>query len=201
MKTTHYQFTKPSFECSWNVDIKPRKHRITDSFYDDEDENISSDFLKFSVDCTRPRPGFGSTSDPDFFDCLYFFIKDYNDKYKNLKMKKEHQSYVHDGCTSSPMMVFLNVKNGVGFVSYCPLLEGMTDFKFEKHMWGSFRIKKEDMLNFLNKWSKKMKFRSVVIDFSPASVLWSIKNFETHIEILKKENEELKKQLKKKPSI
>ena len=38
--------------------------------------------------------------------------------------------------------VFVNVKNGVTIVSYCPLLEGMTDFKFEKHLFGSFRIKK-----------------------------------------------------------
>jgi len=157
MKTTHYNFTKPNFECSWDVDIKPRKHRITGDYFDGIS---SSDFNKFINEVTPPRPSFGNTSNPDFFDDLYLFVKNYNDKYKNLKMKKEHQSYVYDGCTSSPMMVSLNVKNGVGVVGYCPLLEGMTDFKFEKHMWGSFRIKKEDMLNFLNKWSKKVKFQN-----------------------------------------
>ncbi len=156
MKTTHYQFTKPTFECSWDVNIKPRKHKITGDYFDDE--TSTSDFTKFALESSRPRPSF--SNEPDFFDNLYLFVKNYNDKYKNLKMKKEHQSYEHDGCTSSPMMISLNVKNGVGYVSYCPLLEGMTDFKYEKHMWGSFRIKKEDMLNFLNKWSKKMKFQN-----------------------------------------
>ena len=160
MKTTHYKFTKPNFECSWNVDIKPRKHRITDFYYDHEDEKCSSDFVKFSNQTTQLWFPFGNNAEPDFFDFLYLFVKNYNDKFKNLKMKKEHQSHEHDGCTSSPMMVFVNVKNGVTIVSYCPLLEGMTDFKYEKHMWGSFRIKKEDMLNFLNKWSKKIKFQN-----------------------------------------
>ena len=158
MKTTHYKFTKPTFECSWDVDIKPRKNRITGDYF--EDETSSPDFNKFINEITSPRPSFGNNTEPDFFNYLYLFVKNYNDKFKNLKMKKEHQSYEHDGCTSSPMMVFVNVKNGVTIVSYCPLLEGMTDFKYEKHMWGSFRIKKEDMLKFLNKWSKKINFQN-----------------------------------------
>ena len=197
MKTNYYQFTKPTFECSWDVDIKPRKNRITGDYFDDE--TSTSDFAKFALKASRPRPSF--SDEPDFFDNLYLFVKNYNDKYKNLKMKKEHQiENDYDNKTSSPMIISLNVKNGVGYVSYCPLLEGMTDFEFEKHMFGSFRIKKEDMLNFINEWSKKMKFHPEVIG-SPIAVPWTIKDYETYVEILKKENEELKKQLEKKPSI
>jgi hypothetical protein len=173
------------------VDIKPRKHRITGDYFDDE--TSSPDFNKFINEITSPRPSFGNTSNPDFFDDLYLFVKNYNDKYNNLKMKKEHQ-FDEGNRTTSPMLVSLNVKNGIGVVGYCPLLEGMTNFKFERHMFGGFRIKKVDMLDFLNKWSKKVKFqnKSEVVG-SPIKVPWTKKDYENYIEILKKQIKELQR--------
>lgn len=62
----------------------------------------------------------------------------------------------------------------------------------------------EDIVTLFKNYSMKNqvemeKIHPEVIG-SPIAVPWTIKDYETYVEILKKENEELKKQLKKEPS-
>lgn len=94
----------------------------------------------------------------EFIHSLYKFCLNYNETFKKLRMKKEHQSEDHMlGGLHSPMDIIISVKNGVGEFDYSPF--DQFDIKHEKKMWGSFKIKKEDMMKFINDFSKKKKFQ------------------------------------------
>ena len=145
-KTTHHEFKNSTFDVMWDVDIKPKKHNLQSDYdnYNTRDEEVSPDILKLM-------------NHDDFSEKLYDFVRNYNEKYKTLKMKKEHQKDEGWGETSSMMTVCLEVRNGVGCVSWFPLLED--EHEYEKKMWGDFKIKKVDMMKFINDFSKKVKFQ------------------------------------------
>lgn len=150
-KTTPYEFKNSKFDIMWDVNIKPRKHDVFstyDNFLKGDDEQ--------SPDIKKLREF------PKFDDELYDFVKNYNEKYKTLKMKKEHQ---HDGDFGKESLITtcLEVENGVGYVGWFPLLD---EHEYEKNMWGDFKIKKVDMMKFINDFSKKVKFQ-----YNPNSIV------------------------------
>ncbi len=145
-KTTPYEFKNSTFDFLLDVDIKPKKHKIVSVYenYNTNEEDVSPDILRLM-------------KDDDFLSELYEFVKNYNEKYKTLKMKKEHQTYneYHDK-TESLITIGIEVRNGEGSVGYFPLLEHENEY--EKKMWGDFKIRKVDMMKFINDFSKKKKF-------------------------------------------
>ena len=162
-KTTPYEFKNSKFDIMWDVNIKPRKHDVFstyDNFLKGDDEQ--------SPDIKKLREF------PKFDDELYDFVKNYNEKYKTLKMKKEHQ---HDGDFRKESLITtcLEVENGVGYVGWFPLLD---EHEYEKNMWGDFKIKKTDMMKFINDFSKKIKFQynpnSIVDEFKRVGNWYSL---------------------------
>lgn len=145
-KTTPYEFKNSTFDFLLDVDIKPKKHKIVSVYenYNTNKKDVSPDILKLM-------------KDDDFHSELYEFVKNYNEKYKTLKMKKEHQTYnEYFDKLEALVTIGLEVRNGEGSVGYFPLLEHENEY--EKKMWGDFKIKKVDMMKFINDFSKKKKF-------------------------------------------
>lgn len=172
-KATPYVFKNPNFQiyCVSNIgkkDIDIYDEDIQDVYNgdDEEDTPISPDIREMIYEHL------------EFNDSLYKFCLNYNEKFKKLRMKKEHQSIDHMyGGLHSPMDITISVKNGVGEFDYSPF--DQFDVKHEKKMWGSFKIKKEDMMKFINDFSKKVKFQydpnTVVENFKRVGNWYSLK--------------------------
>ncbi len=150
MKKTYYKFPKTttSFNIMYDVDII-KGHSIND---------IDTDFEFTYEPSNNIKRLLSGIDEYDFFKDLYSFVKNYNTKFKNIKMKKEYRSM--DGMTdesSAPIMVFVEMKRGKCKVSYSPLLQ---EDGYDDNVMDSFIVDIDDMLKFLNKWSKKTDFQN-----------------------------------------
>jgi hypothetical protein len=150
MKKTYYEFPKTttSFNIMYDVDII-RGHSIDDIDTDFEFTYEPSNNIKRLLD---------GVDEYNFFKDLYSFVKNYNTKFKNIKMKKEyHSTNGMNGKPSAPIMVFVEMKRGKCKVSYSPVLQ---EDGYDDNVMDSFVIDIDDVLKFLNKWSKKTDFQN-----------------------------------------
>ena len=150
MEKTYYEFPKTttSFNIMYDVDII-KGHSIND---------IDTDFEFTYEPSNNIKRLLSEIDEYDFFKDLYNFVKNYNTKFKKIKMKKEYRST--DGMTdesSAPIMVFVEMKRGKCKVSYSPLLQ---EDGYDENVMDSFIVDIDDMLKFLNKWSKKTDFQN-----------------------------------------
>lgn len=149
MKKNYYEFPKTttSFNVMYDVDII-RGHSI---------EDIDSGF-ELTYEPSNNVKRLLDEVDDYFYEDLYNFVKNYNTKFKNIKMKKEyHSTNGMNGKPSAPIMVFVEMKRGKCKVSYSPLLQ---EDGYDENVMDSFVIETEYMLKFLNKWSKKTNFQN-----------------------------------------
>jgi hypothetical protein len=198
MKKTTYNFTKPNGVFTWMIDLSEYKPK--------PDFDFQPEWLDDANNIT-PSPEFveitNRTTYWKFTDELYKFITNYNkkfvDRYKVVKYNTDRLDV-----NENLIDVILTIKNGVGKVSYFNskdpsdlISPGDTYEDIPKLVFdGSFTIKKEDMINFLNgTQGKKIKKEKIV--GSPISVPWTKKDYDVYIDLLKNEIEELKKQIKK----
>ena len=147
-KTTHYEFKNPNFQIYCVSQLgKPNDLCDEDVLDVSDDISISPDIKELLDDYMY-----------EFIDSLYKFCLNYNETFKKLRMKKEHQciNYMTGGL-QSPMDIYITIKNGVGKFSYSPF--NQWDSEHEKKMWGTFKIEKEDMMKFINDFSKKVEFQ------------------------------------------
>lgn len=150
MEKTYYEFPKTttSFNIMYDIDIIKSYHCIND---------IDTDF-EFTYEPSNNIKRFLNEVDNYFYEDLYLFVKNYNTKFKKIKMKKEYHSM--DGMSGepdAPIMVFVEMKRGKCKVSYSPLLQ---EDGYDENCMDTFIIKTDDMLKFLNKWSKKTNFQN-----------------------------------------
>ncbi len=149
MKKTYYEFPKTttSFNIMYDVDII-KGHSIDDIDTDFELTYEPSNNIKRLLD----------EVDDYFYEDLYNFVKNYNTKFKNIKMKKEyHSTNGMNGKPSAPIMVFVEMKRSKCKVSYSPVLQ---EDGYDENVMDIFIIDIDDMLKFLNKWSKKTNFQN-----------------------------------------
>ena len=184
MKNNYYKFTEPTAQFDFVVDITPKEHSIWERYVNTVYKGENKKSLPISSDVKN----FIYKYEDEFVVSLYNFVREYNDTFKNLKMKKSHRS----DYGSSVMDVAFKIENGVGKVLYFPWEQ---ETKHEKKMFGEFIIEKKDVLKFFNEWSKKKKFDNTKkkIVGSPISKAWTKKDYITYIEILQKRIEELEK--------
>ena len=148
-KKTYYEFKKPNVQFDFVVDINPKGHSIWEEYVNEVYQGDDKDSLPISSDMKN----FIEKYEDEFLRPVYDFIREYDKTFKTLKMKPSHRS---NGC--SIMEVTFRIKNGVGKVFYCPY--DQENIKHEKKMWGEFNVKKEDVLDFLNSWSKVQNFKN-----------------------------------------
>ena len=150
MKNNYYKFPKTttSFSLMYDVDIIGSYPCIND---------IDTDF-QFTYEPSNNIKRFLGEVDDYFYSDLFLFAKDYNTKFKKLKMKKKYHSINGlSGEPDAPIMVTIEMKRGKCYVSYSPLLQ--TD-GYDENCMDTFNIKTNDMLKFLNNWSKKIYFKN-----------------------------------------
>jgi len=127
-KTTHHEFKEPNVTIWLGSKLGKFYEVDVQNLFDGKDYNndtsVSSDIKKF---CNKPLNEFG--------EFLYEFCINYNERLKKFIMKVSE--------------IFIDVKNGEGKVSFYSISETYSGKKI-----GSFNIKKEDMLKFLNNYSK-----------------------------------------------
>jgi len=148
MKKTYYEFPKTttSFNIMYDVDII-KGHSI---------EDIDTSF-ELTYEPSNNIKRFLNEND-NFFKDLYNFVKNYNTKFKNIKMKKKyHSTNGMSGKSSAPIMVFVEMKSGKCRVSYSPLLQ--ID-GYDDNCMDTFIINTDYMLKFLNKCSKKINYQN-----------------------------------------
>ena len=151
-KTTRYEFKNPNFQIYCISDIG-NPIFLCDEDVQDVDNGEGEEDTPISLDIKELIDNHFY----EFIESLYKFCLNYNEKFKKLRIKKEHQSFGHmSGDFWSPMDITISVKNGVGEFNYVPFDQ---EINHPEKMFGCFKIKKVDMMKFINDFSKKVEFQ------------------------------------------